>query len=265
MSYLLVDGVAVGDKSDLPDVVDVPASGAVDVRLQGGSDRLDRFRDGRSQLFLDDDRVGKTDLGPDNGGKVKTGKKGICFKVRLDQAWGADSNWGLYEPAFARTLDSQTQCCVECEVGDSLTIHVKFDPTTVDAQEGHKDGDYIELGSGDEVYVWPVTYTYEKGGAAQTSEEASEEASEEVSEEASEEASEEVSEKVSEEVSQESVDTATSTVTKDGDATTGPATDKDGNASTVATGDTTSAIALVAVVIASLGAAVVMTKKASKE
>ena len=203
----------------------------------------------------------ETDLGPDNGGKVKTGKKGICFKVRLDQAWGADSNWGLYEPAFARTLDSQTQCCVECEVGDSLTIHVKFDPTTVDAQEGHKDGDYIELGSGDEVYVWPVTYTYEKGGAAQTSEEASEEASEEVSEEASEEASEEVSE----EVSQESVDTATSTVTKDGDATTGPATDKDGNASTVATGDTTSAIALVAVVIASLGAAVVMTKKASKE
>ena len=188
----------------------------------------------------------ETDLGP-VGGVVKTGN----------------------EPAYIRTENSQTNFCAECSVGDSVTIHVKFDTTTVDPQDGADADDKIEMGSGDEHIVWPVTFTVENNASApveESSEEPAEESSETPAEESSETPAEESSETPAEESSEtpaeESSETPAASTTEE---STAPATDKDGDTSTVATGDTTSAVALVAVVIASLGAAVVMTKKASKE
>ena len=210
----------------------------------------------------------ETDLGP-VGGVVKTGKEGVCFKVRLDNAWSDTGNWGVFEPAYIRTENSQTNFCAECSVGDSVTIHVKFDTTTVDPQDGADADDKIEMGSGDEHIVWPVTFTVENNASApveESSEEPAEESSETPAEESSETPAEESSETPAEESSEtpaeESSETPAASTTEE---STAPATDKDGDTSTVATGDTTSAVALVAVVIASLGAAVVMTKKASKE
>lgn len=216
------------------------------------------------------DMIAKQTTDTGVNGVVETGKEGVTFKIRLDNAWMDTGNWGAYEVAFNRTENSQTDFCAECSVGDNVIIHVKFDTNTIAEQEGltPDDDDYITIGSGDEHLLWPATFTVEKVGGA-TEDPASEEpASEEPASEepASEEpASEEPAseEPASEEPASEAP--ASEAPASEAPASEAPATDKDGNASTVATGDTTSAVALVAVVIASLGAAVVMTKKASKE
>ena len=172
----------------------------------------------------------QTDKGP-TGGVVETGKVGVQFKVRLDGTWG--TSWGDYEEAYDRTENSQTNCCVEATEGEALTIKVKFD--TVNAlvhDEDMPEEDYK---------TWPVTY--EKVAAEQPTTDPSEEPSEEPSKD--------------EEPKEDQSATDTST--------TGPASEADKDTTPVATGDTTSAVALVAVVIASLGAAVVMTKKASSK
>ena len=192
----------------------------------------------------------QTDKGP-TGGVVETGKVGVQFKVRLDGTWG--TSWGDYEEAYDRTENSQTNCCVEATEGEALTIKVKFD--TVNAlvhDEDMPEEDYK---------TWPVTY--EKVAAEQPTTDPSEEPSEEPSkdEEPSEEPSkdEEPSEEPSKDEEPKEDQSATDT------STTGPASEADKDTTPVATGDTTSAVALVAVVIASLGAAVVMTKKASSK
>ena len=196
-----------------------------------------------------------TDKGP--AGVVETGKVGVQFKIRLDGTWG--TSWGDFEEAFGRTENSQTNCCVEVSEGQSVTITVKLDTNkALEPDPDFPDEDYKS---------WEVTYTSEiGGGAAQTSEESKEEESkeEESKEEESkeEESKEEESkeEKSKEEESKEPKEEKT-----DDTSTTGPASEADKDATPVATGDTTSAVALVAVVIASLGAAVVMTKKASSK
>ena len=73
-----------------------------------------------------------------SGNQVSRGFKGITFKVRLDDTW--DDSWGDYEPAYVRTHDSQTNCCVECAVGDKIAIKVKFD-TTRNVQQAIDDGE----------------------------------------------------------------------------------------------------------------------------
>ncbi len=191
-----------------------------------------------------------TDKGP--AGVVETGKVGVQFKIRLDGTWG--TSWGDFEEAFGRTENSQTNCCVEVSEGQSVTITVKLDTNkALEPDPDFPDEDYKS---------WEVTYTSEIGGAAQTSDEQSseEQSSEEQSSE--DQSSEEQSSEDKSEVEESKEPKEEKT---DDTSTTGPASEADKDATPVATGDTTSAVALVAVVIASLGAAVVMTKKASSK
>ena len=171
-----------------------------------------------------------------SAGVVSRGFSGVQFKVRLDNEWG--TSWGDYEEAYDRTENSQTNCCAkEAVAGQSLTIKVKLDTTTLAS-------DTLTVDDDDAYALWNVTYTAEVGGAAETP---AEESSEAPAEESSEAPAEESSETPAEESS------------------TAPAAEESTETSAVPTGDTTSAVALVAVVVASLGAAVVMTKKASSK
>lgn len=169
----------------------------------------------------------ETDAG---SGKVSRGFQGINFKVRCDGAW--TDSWGDYEPAYDRTYNSQTNCCVKAEVGTHVKINVKLD-TTKNSEEAVNNADSDVTAEPDSNW-WPVTYTVEV-----------------VKDEAP-----------AEESKTESKPAATTPAASTAPATTTPAATTD-TAESPATGDTTSAIALVAVVLASLGTAVVMTKKAS--
>ncbi len=162
----------------------------------------------------------------DGSGKVKRGFQGINFKVRCDGSW--DDSWGDYEPAYDRTYNSQTNCCVKAEAGTHVKINVKLD-TTKNSDEAINNADSDVKADTPDSNWWPVTYTVEVVK----------------------------DEKPAEESKAEESKPATTTP-----STTTPAATTD-TAESPATGDTTSAIALVAVVLASLGTAVVMTKKAS--
>jgi len=179
-----------------------------------------------------------------SAGIVSRGFSGVQFKVRLDNEWG--TSWGDYEEAYDRTENSQTNCCAkEAVAGQSLTIKVKLDTTTLAS-------DSLPVDDDDAYTLWNVTYTAEAGGAAETP---AEESSEAPAEESSETPAEESSETPAEE----------SSVAPAEESSTAPAAEESTETSAVPTGDTTSAVALVAVVVASLGAAVVMTKKASSK
>ena len=172
---------------------------------------------------------------PGDGIPVSRGFSGVQFKVRFDHEW--TSSWGDYEEAYGRTENSQTNCCVEATEGESLAIKVKFD-TTRSCQP-----DLIPDDDSDAYKLWPVTYEVERGEApVESSEETPVESSEETPVESSEEAP-----------VVESSEEAPIVV------------ESSESAETPSTGDTTSAVALVAVVVASLGAAVVMTKKAASK
>lgn len=171
-----------------------------------------------------------------------TGEKHVQFKVRLDgTTW--DNNWATYEPKNCRVFDSQCNLAIKEDVqpGDHIKFRVFLD-TNQNNPDALADADETGL-TADEV-KWEWLYAgydqFEKvddSAATESSTEASTEASTEVSTEASTETS-----------------------------TAAPAdTTQDKDTATPATGDTTSAIALVAVVLASLGTAVVMTKKASSK
>ena len=183
-----------------------------------------------------------------SAGVVSRGFSGVKFKVRLDNEWG--TSWGDYEEAYDRTENSQTDCCAkEAVAGQSLTIKVKLDTTALAS-------DSLPVDDDDAYTLWNVTYTAEAGGAAEESSEApAEESSETPAEESSEAPAEESSETPAEE----------SSVAPAEESSTAPAAEESTETSAVPTGDTTSAVALVAVVVASLGAAVVMTKKASSK
>ncbi|MBQ9461087.1 MAG: hypothetical protein IJU51_04105 [Clostridia bacterium] len=181
------------------------------------------------------------DKGPEEG-KVSRGFSGVQFKIRTDGTW--DNSWGDYEAAYNRTYNSQTNCCVEATVGAPLTIKVKLDTNKVVDQSGvESEDDRYEDGADDAFNAWVVSY--EKVDAPV--EESSEESSETPVEESSETPAEESSETPAEESSSTPVEESSE------------------DSKTVDTGDTTSAVALVAVVMASLAVAVVMTKKASSK
>ena len=188
-----------------------------------------------------------------SAGVVSRGFSGVQFKVRLDNEWG--TSWGDYEEAYDRTENSQTDCCAkEAVAGQSLTIKVKLDTTSLAS-------DSLPVDDDDAYTLWNVTYTAEAGAAAETP---AEESSEAPAEESSEAPAEESSETPAEE-SSETPAAEESSVAPAEESSTAPAAEESTETSAVPTGDTTSAVALVAVVVASLGAAVVMTKKASSK
>ena len=81
-----------------------------------------------------------------------TGKSGVQFKIRANGEW--DYSWGEYEPEYNRTLNSQTNFCVEdAEVGEELIIKVELDTsnTVLDSEIPSDDPDAYQ--------VWPVFYT----------------------------------------------------------------------------------------------------------
>ena len=168
----------------------------------------------------------------DNGSEsVSRGFSGVQFKVRTNGTW--DDSWGDFELAYNRTYNSQTNCCVEATAGQPLTIKVKLDTNAIADQSEIDEDDRYEAGA----------------DAEESSEEPAEESKETPAEESKETPAEESKETPAEE-SKES---------------TAPAAESSEDTKTVGTGDTTSAVALVAVVIASLGVAVAMTKKASSK
>lgn len=184
-----------------------------------------------------------TDAGPATGTIPRPGfegKKCVQFKVRTNNAW--DNSWGDYEAAYDRTNNSQTNCAVPAEVGQSLKIKVTLDTTKV------AEGTALPADDGDAWTVWPVSYEVVGGSETPASEEPASE------EPASEEPASE--EPASEEPASEEPASEEPTSEK-------PADESSQDDTPVQTGDAASAAALVAVVLASLGTAVVMTKKAS--
>ena len=197
------------------------------------------------------DMISEATMDDGAGNQVPRGKKGITFKVRLDKDW--TDSWGDYEPAYVRTYNSQTNCVVEAVEGHHVKITVKLD-TTKNCPEAIAAGE-VEEGDDVDYGLIPVTYSVEDlgGGAAEES------------------TSTEQSTATEESTATTETSTATATTSKPAatttttPSTTTPAGTANTDGASPATGDTTSAIALVAVVLASLGTAVVMTKKASKE
>ena len=186
-----------------------------------------------------EDMVGVAQKDDGTGNKVDrtdiTGKA-ITFKVRLNGEW--THSWGDFEPDFDRTWNSQTDCAVAAEVGKPITINVKLDTTKCAAGSSITDP-----ADGDAWQVWPVEYSVVESAAP--AEESKEEESKE--EESKEEESKAEESKEEESKAEESK----------------PAEEPSEDSAPVETGDAASAAALVAVVLASLGTAVVMTKKAS--
>lgn len=179
------------------------------------------------------DSVTEDQLQKDDNGFVKDadGNTVIQFKVRLDAQW--TDSWGAYEPDYDRTWNSQTNCSVAATAGEPITINVKFDTTSLDAAALADSNSAASECVDDETQNWGwLAVTYEVAETEKPAEESTEESTETSVEESKEEAE---------------ASTETSDVTP------------------VQTGDTTSAIALAAVVVASLGTAVVMTKKASSK
>ena len=174
---------------------------------------------------------------------VSRGFSGVQFKVRTNGNW--DDSWGEFEAAYNRTYNSQTNCCVQATEGQPLTIKVTLDTTKIADQSAIEEDDRYEAGADDAFNVWVVSY--ETVEAAAPAEESTETPAEESTETPAEESTEAPAEKPAEESDE------------------APAAESSEDASTVPTGDTTSAVALVAVVIASLGVAVAMTKKASSK
>ena len=165
---------------------------------------------------------------------VSRGFSGVKFKVRTNGSWG--DSWGEFEEAYNRTYNSQTDCCAEAVVGDNLKITVKLDTNTVADQSNQNPDDAYEAGADDAFNVWPVSFTVEKVAGETPAEESPAEET-----------------------------PAEESPASEAPASTAPATEAGTDTTTVGTGDTTSAVALVAVVLASLGVAVVMTKKASSK
>lgn len=155
----------------------------------------------------------------------------VTFKVRLDASW--DENWGLLD-AQDRIFDSQFNIGIteDVKAGDHIKFRVFLDTT-----KNNPDAVAAELPDEADVPEWEYLYA----GYDQF-------------------------EVVTDDAAATTDDTpaATTDDTPADEPSTAPAdTTSDKDTATPQTGDTTSAVALVAVVLASLGTAVVMTKKAS--
>ena len=187
--------------------------------------------------------------------------QGIQFKIRVDNKW--DDSWGNYDNKNG-AWNSQYNYGIpasKVKVGD----HVKFtayldttknDPLAIAADEVGEDDDpeFFFLAGG----VKDLVVTPAGGGAADEST---------TTDNSTPAADEDTTTDNSTPAADEGTTTDTDTPAADeGTTTDTPAdTTEDKDTATPATGDTTSAIALVAVVLASLGTAVVMTKKASSK
>ena len=156
-----------------------------------------------------------------------TGESYLQFKVRLDGEW--TDSWGNYEPLNDRTWNSQSNVPVkEAVVGQPITFTVYFDIKNPAPAALANPDSYAEAGSDDYMYL----NVYYKVEETKTEEPSKEEPS------------------------------SQAPVTTTGDTSKVAVEDKT-DSTAPATGDATSAAALAAVVVASLGIAVVMTKKAS--
>lgn len=179
-----------------------------------------------------------------------TGKFGIQFKVRLDGSW--DDSWGEYEEGYVRTNNSQTNCFVEAKEGDSLTINVKFD-TTKPCDEAVAAGECStdEADKADWYLFFPVTYEV----AAAEAEDGAADGQNAGTEDTGADTGAEDTGAEDTGAEDTGADTADEPTTTPADETSDAAEE------TPATGDATSAAALVGVVLASLGVAAVMAKK----
>lgn len=176
----------------------------------------------------------------------------VTFKIRLNGDW-ADS-WGDYEPAYDRTWNSQTNCAVSATVGQPLKFKVQLDTTKVVAGSSITDP-----ADPDAWNVWPVTYEVVASETPATEDPAQTSTEDPATEDPATE--DPATEDPTEDPATE--DPATEEPSTTGEVSTQPAAEDTKDATPVQTGDTASAAALVAVVLASLGVAVVMTKKAS--
>ncbi len=210
-----------------------------------------------------------------------TGEQHVQFKVRLDNDWAV--NWANYEPGHDRVFDAQCNLAIMEDVkeGDHIkfTVFLDTNKNNPDAVAAYDPDEMVGV-SGDAaefefLYAGYKDFENLGSGAAPAEEKPAEEkpAEETPAEEtpAEETPAEETpaEETPADTTPADDTDTQAPSDTAPAD-TTGPAdttkpadTSKDADKTTPATGDTTSAIALVAVVLASLGTAVVMTKKAS--
>ena len=93
-----------------------------------------------------------------HGEQVARDMHGITFKVRVGEDW--TDSWGTYEPTYERTYNSQTNCCAECELGDSIIIHVQFD-TTRNTQQAIDSG-IIKASDAPNMQYYPIVYNVEK-------------------------------------------------------------------------------------------------------
>lgn len=161
-------------------------------------------------------------------------EKYLTFKVRLDKSW--DDSWGAYEPENNRTYNSQSNVPVkEAVVGQPLKFNVIFDTTKID--EGYiNNKNQTDVLPDDPVDMENIGVTYKIIETVVES---------------------------SPEPSQPSESSVESSVQSSVQSSVVVASQSSTDTSTVPTGDATSATALAAIVVASLGVAVVMTKKAS--
>ena len=161
-------------------------------------------------------------------------EKYLTFKVRLDKSW--DDSWGAYEPKNNRTYNSQSNVPVkEAVVGQPLKFNVIFDTTKID--EGYiNNKNQTDVLPDDPVDMENIGVTYKIIETVVES---------------------------SPEPSQPSESSVESSVQSSVQSSVVVASQSSTDTSTVPTGDATSAAALAAIVVASLGVAVVMTKKAS--
>lgn len=174
-----------------------------------------------------------------------TSESYLQFKVRLDGSW--TDSWGNYEPLHDRVYNSQSNVPVkEAVAGQPLKFKAIFNTVKVNPDALANPDSYAE--EGDFSYDGYLTISYEiiKDEAPAPESSAPEESSEAPVD-------------TTGTTSETPADTTTSTVSE------APATVTSTDTTTVPTGDATSAAALAAVVVASLGVAVVMTKKASSK
>ena len=182
----------------------------------------------------------------------------LTFKIRTNGDWG--NSWGDFEPKYNRTWDSQTNCAVVAKAGEPITVNVKLDTTKIYDQSAYDEEDRYEEDGADRWNVWVVSYEVvpeETTGGDTTGGDTT----------GGDTTGGDTTGGDTTGGDTTGGDTTGGDTT--GDDTTGgkdtqPAVvEKKDDETPVKTGDTASAAALVAVVLASLGTAVVMTKKAS--
>ncbi len=188
---------------------DLPMTDADGDGIYEGTITIDEATEDMVVAATKDDGTGK---------QVDRGMTGITFKVRLDADW--TDSWGDYEPAYVRTGNSQTNCCVECAVGDKVVIKVQLD-TTKNVQQAIDDGE-VDADEPVDITLIPVTYTATINGSDEESSQEESSKEEQSSQEESSKEEQSSQEQSSQEQSSEQTSQASevSTLPKDEDYTT---------------------------------------------